>query len=262
MTLSSYSTPTQLCLFRNYNYNGGEKEDAFVQDPISAKEELGLTLKDDVYQMSGMLRYEGLEDHNLRRRSEGSRHPGSFRVLQRAAMRATTAAPTVFKPVLMGGELYCDGGIVASNPAAVAMHEARTIFPDVPIELVVSCGTGAFLEEKSEPRIGWDGIIGQIVNSACDGEMTHHILEDILGQTRTAHLGRSSVSMTKYYRFNPVVGTADTFPIDGTDPEKLEELSKITSAYMKEPEQDAKLQEIVSILNRKRGWRRLMSRTG
>lgn len=80
---------------------------------------------------------------------------GSFRVLQRAALRATTAAPTVFKPVLMGGELYCDGGIVASNPAAVAIHEARTIFPDVPIELVVSCGTGAFVEEKSEPRIGW-----------------------------------------------------------------------------------------------------------
>lgn len=86
---------------------------------------------------------------------------GSFRVLQRAALRATTAAPTVFKPVLMGGELYCDGGIVASNPAAVAIHEARTIYPNVPIELVVSCGTGAFIEEKSAPRIGWDGIIGE-----------------------------------------------------------------------------------------------------
>ena len=61
----------------------------------------------------------------------------------------------------MGGELYCDGGIVASNPAAVAIHEARTVYPNVPIELVVSCGTGAFIEEKSAPRIGWDGIIGK-----------------------------------------------------------------------------------------------------
>jgi len=67
---------------------------------------------------------------------------GSFRVLQRYALRASTAAPTVFKPVMMGGEMYCDGGIVASNPAAVAVHEARAIFPDIPIEMVVSIGTG------------------------------------------------------------------------------------------------------------------------
>lgn len=63
-------------------------------------------------------------------------------MLQRIALRASTAAPTVFKPVSMGGEIYCDGGIVASNPSAVAIHEARTLFPDVPIEMVVSCGTG------------------------------------------------------------------------------------------------------------------------
>ena len=67
---------------------------------------------------------------------------GSFRVLQRYALRASTAAPTVFKPVMMGNEMYCDGGIVASNPTAVALHEARSIFPDVPVEMVVSLGTG------------------------------------------------------------------------------------------------------------------------
>lgn len=252
------STPTQLCLFRNYNYNGGEMSDAFVEDPIEAKEELKLPLDDDIFQLSGKTCYDDDLYLKANRRIQGSRHPGSFRVLQRAALRATTAAPTVFKPVLMGGELYCDGGIVASNPTAVAIHEARTIFPNIPIELVVSCGTGAFIEEKSEPRIGWDGIIGQIVNSATDGEQTHHVLEDILGQGSTAHLGRSSVSKTKYYRFNPVIGTAEMFPIDGTDPEKLEELSKITTAYMNEPEQRIKLDEIVSILNGKRRKNRIL----
>ena len=63
-------------------------------------------------------------------------------MLQRYALRASTAAPTVFKPVMMGGEMYCDGGIVASNPTAVAVHEARALFPDIPIEMIVSIGTG------------------------------------------------------------------------------------------------------------------------
>lgn len=40
---------------------------------------------------------------------------GSFRVLKKYALRASTAAPTVFKPVLMGGEMYCDGGIVGKS---------------------------------------------------------------------------------------------------------------------------------------------------
>ena len=97
-------------------------------------------------------------------------------MLQRAALRATTAAPTVFKPVLMGGELYCDGGIVASNPAAVAIHEARTIFPNVPIEMVVSCGTGAFIEEKSEPRIGWVRIL---LHCSCSENIQHRFATNL-----------------------------------------------------------------------------------
>lgn len=54
-----------------------------------------------------------------------------------------------------------------------------------------------------------------------------------------------------------MVGTADAFPIDGTDPSKLEELSAMTTAYMNEPEQKAKLDEIVSILKAKSRWRRM-----
>mmetsp|Transcript_1222 Transcript_1222/g.1732 ORF Transcript_1222/g.1732 Transcript_1222/m.1732 type:complete len:304 (+) Transcript_1222:2165-3076(+) len=253
------STPTQLCLFRNYNYSGGEKPDTFVVDPNEAREELGLEIENIKSPYSPYATDSNESQSSSRtyfsNSKAASRHPGSFRVLQRAALRATTAAPTVFKPVLMGGELYCDGGIVASNPAAVAIHEARSIFPDIPIEMVVSCGTGAFIEEKNEPRIGWDGIIGQIVNSATDGEQTHHILEDILGQGGTAQLGKSLVSNTRYYRFNPIVGTPDTFPIDGTDPVKLEELSNICTKYMQEPEQKQKLKEISEILEGKSWWK-------
>mmetsp|Transcript_1328 Transcript_1328/g.2825 ORF Transcript_1328/g.2825 Transcript_1328/m.2825 type:complete len:405 (-) Transcript_1328:91-1305(-) len=254
------STPIQVALFRNYNYAGGEMADPFVIDPEEARKELGLGVDNNILSTISKLGSKGNSLGSCATRTgEGSRHPGSFRVLQRAALRATTAAPTFFKPVMMGGELYSDGGIIASNPAAVAIHEARTLFPDVPIEMVVSCGTGGFIEEKTPPRIGWDGIIGQIVNSATDGEQIHHILEDILGQGGTAQLGLSSVSKTRYYRLNPIVGMPNDFPIDATDPEKLKELSKITQAYLEEEEQQRKLKEISVVLEGKQGWRKLLN---
>lgn len=262
VTSKMSSNPTHVALFRNYNYAGGELPDPFMVNPEDARENLDLPLQDEA---------KNIRMHDYPKKKDltqpapgtitpdnGSRHPGSFRVLQKYALRASTAAPTVFKPVLMGGEMYCDGGIVASNPSAIAIHEARTIFPDVPIELVVSIGTGGFKEQKSEPRIGWDGIIGQIINSATDGEQIHHILEDVLGDGTTAQ-GMSSVSNTSYMRFNPVLGMPDEFPIDVTDPEKLKQIKAITKAYMEDPEQQQKLQALSDILkgrssNRVRKW--------
>ena len=122
---------------------------------------------------------------------------------QKIALRATTAAPTFFKPLLSFDELYVDGGIVASNPAAVAIHEARAVYPgvseysaymhvytylwsrlpffachqQVPLELLVSVGTGVFKEVKIPPRVGWDGVVSQILDSATDAEGVHHVLE-------------------------------------------------------------------------------------
>jgi predicted acylesterase/phospholipase RssA len=41
------------------------------------------------------------------------------------AIRATTAAPMFFSPVRIEGGLYCDGALVANNPCAVAVEEAK-----------------------------------------------------------------------------------------------------------------------------------------
>ncbi len=176
------STTSKVSLFRNYNYEKGEKPDKFIVDPQDARRKLGFKP------------YSNSSNGCDQIHKEGSRHEGSFRVLQRAALRATTAAPTVFKPVVMAGDIYSDGGIVASNPTAIAIHEARTLFPDIPIELCVSCGTGEFISETKQPSFGWDGIISQIVKSATDTAKTHWVLEDILGQ------GSPGSSSTKYFR--------------------------------------------------------------
>ena len=51
--------------------------DAFVMDPLEAKEELGVELEDDIYKMSGMLSYDG--DERIKSpRTGASRHPGKF----------------------------------------------------------------------------------------------------------------------------------------------------------------------------------------
>jgi calcium-independent phospholipase A2-gamma len=159
-----------------------------------------------------------------------------------------------------GGEMYCDGGIVASNPTAIAIHEARSVFPDIPIECVVSLGTGSFIEQKSAPRIGWDGIISQIVSSATDPEQVHHILEDILGEGGTAQLGGSKVSNTLYARFNPILGLPDEYPIDVTDPEKLLKLKRITREYMNAPEQQRRLKELKNVIQGRQGFMKYFGR--
>ena len=189
------TTTTSLALFRNYNYCGGERFDNFVVPPEMARKRLNV---DQVKLEKSISRTQTCTTVG-----SGSRHDGSFRILQRAALRASTAAPTVFKPVKMCGEMYSDGGLVASNPSAIAIHEARTLFPDVPIEAVVSLGTGRFVSKKVSPSFGWDGIIDQIVKSATDTAKTHHVLEDILGQGHTVK-GGSSVSHTKYYRVSNI----------------------------------------------------------
>jgi len=282
------STPTHVALFRNYNYAAGELADPFTIGPEKARDELDLPLE---WEHELIRRNSYVKQKQVRPNSgykiEGSRHPGtwclllcpslsfselcvicllivplllhlvgSFRVLQRYALRASTAAPTVFKPVMMGNEMYCDGGIVASNPTAVAIHEARSIFPDVPIEMVVSIGTGGFLEQKNSPRIGWDGIISQIVGSATDAEQIHHVLEDVLGEEGLSAVSNKGDRKTRYYRLNPTLGMPDEFPIDVTEPEKLDKLKEIAKAYLEEPEQQRKLAEIGDILQGRRGWRK------
>lgn len=219
------STPSQLCLLRNYNYGGGELPDSFCIDPTKARIRLGLENDDVMKSVTNHSSPKGLAPIKCAPRTgTGSRYPGSCRITQKIALRATTAAPTFFKPLLSFDELYVDGGIVASNPSAVAVHEARAVFPGIPLELVVSVGTGKFTEVKIPPRVGWDGVVSQILDSATDAEQVHHVLEDVFGEDKTASHRGTRMASTKYLRFNPVVGEPNTFPIDETDPVKLQEL--------------------------------------
>lgn len=67
------------------------------------------------------------------------------------AVEATSAAPMVFPESRLRGMDLADGGVVANDPTLIAIHEARTMWPDRPLGLVVSLGTGA-ARPASEPE--------------------------------------------------------------------------------------------------------------
>jgi len=70
------STPTQLCLLRNYNYGGGEMPDSFTIDPNEARKRLGLE-DDDItgaYAAEQPMRVSTIKC--APRTGKGSRYPG------------------------------------------------------------------------------------------------------------------------------------------------------------------------------------------
>jgi hypothetical protein len=81
----------------------------------------------------------------VRMRSFGTRDADAFPACIWQVARATTAAPTYFQPIEIDDVLYGDGGTGWNNPVKEAIAEARNVWPDRPIGIVVSIGTG--LEE-------------------------------------------------------------------------------------------------------------------
>lgn len=43
----------------------------------------------------------------------------------------------------MGGRRYQDGAATANNPALLALAEARALWPDTPVDVLVSLGRSA-----------------------------------------------------------------------------------------------------------------------
>ena len=86
-----------------------------------------------------------------------------------------------------------------------------------------------------------------------------HHQQDVFGEDKTANFVGTKMASTKYLRFNPIVGDPDSFPIDETDPEKLQGLCDIVDEYMVEDEQQRKLQQLGEIIHPKSGYSMLFN---
>ncbi|XP_014256693.1 calcium-independent phospholipase A2-gamma-like [Cimex lectularius] len=176
-------------------------------------------------------------DYPYNRKSE---YAGSINHTMFQAVRASAAAPTIFEEFRIGDILHQDGGMIVNNPAAVAVHEVRTLWPDESLSCVVSCGTGKLLPTMFQDEISadakqtsssWKTIFNKILESATDTEAVHNMLNDLLPED-------------VYYRINPHLSRKVT--MDDVHETTISLLEADTEMYYRRNKE--KFQEIVKKL--------------
>ncbi|CAL8359326.1 unnamed protein product [Lota lota] len=151
------------------------------------------------------------------------------------ALRASSAAPGYFQEFALGTDLHQDGGLLINNPTALAIHECQCLWPGMPLECVVSLGTGRFVTpgKHSATHTSLKTKLVNVISSATDTEDTHTMLDALL-PTGT------------YFRFNPYM--SEEILLDESRQEKLNLLQAEAQRYLGRNEE--KMKKAAAILTR------------
>ncbi|KAK5604576.1 hypothetical protein CRENBAI_015332 [Crenichthys baileyi] len=153
------------------------------------------------------------------------------------AIRATSAAPGYFQEFKLGNDLHQDGGLLINNPTALAIHECKCLWPDTPLECVVSLGTGR-IETAGKTSATYTSLktkLTNVISSATDTEEVHAMLDAFLPPDT-------------YFRFNPFV--SEEVSMDESRLEKLNLLQAEGIRYLERNEE--KLKKVACILTREK----------
>lgn len=147
---------------------------------------------------------------------------GSSKALVWHAVRASSAAPYYLDDFTLGPDRFQDGAAIANNPALLALQEARALWPDVPIDCLVSLGCGGTPLQKRERSMSAYLETGNVlIESACSVERTDAALCTLLPM----------IPGIRYFRFNPVDQRCGV-ELDDIDPVNLAALEDATVEYI------------------------------
>ncbi|CAE6449103.1 unnamed protein product [Rhizoctonia solani] len=167
------------------------------------------------------------------------------------AARATSAAPTFFKPITIddGGipRKFVDGGVGVNNPTERVLAEAKDLFPEANISCILSIGTG---QAKT--------ISMSKTNAAANAIVPDYQLANVVKKIAT---DCEKMADKMAARFAPHQGVYFRFSVDqgmqniGLGAfEKLSELAAHTSAYLRLHENDTRANRVASALKSTRSW--------
>jgi len=146
-----------------------------------------------------------------------SRYPGNCERKVWEAIRATSAAPSMFSECVYDAMRFSDGGMAVNNPTGLAYHEYLKIWGrDTPLDCIVSIGTGAPVVKTQEKGI--KDFVLSVIESATSVARVDDIMMDFL-------------SPEVYYRFNVVDDAFDVI-LDETRDDKILAMEEATDAYV------------------------------
>ncbi|XP_060052390.1 calcium-independent phospholipase A2-gamma isoform X2 [Erinaceus europaeus] len=185
----------------------------------------GITPKAFVFRNYG--HFPGINSHYL----------GGCQYKMWQAIRASSAAPGYFAEYALGNDLHQDGGLLLNNPSALAIHECKCLWPDVPLECIVSLGTGRYESDvrNNVTQTSLKTKLSNVINSATDTEEVHVMLDGLLPPDT-------------YFRFNPVM--CENIPLDESRNEKLDQLQLEGSMYIERNEE--KMKKLAKILSQEK----------
>lgn len=161
---------------------------------------------------------------------------GTCKATNIQALRATSAAPTYFKAEQVNDSVFADGGLTANNPSEIAVTEAKTLWPNRKIDLILSVGTG-----KPKNSLGSENLLplfNEIVDVTTNSSLIHHRLRSWVAITLSKSEG------TKLVRLNP--RELGSIPLNESRLPVLEDMMKKTIEYIEK--QTGKVESIAKAL--------------